>query len=436
MIRIALALGLAALLLPAAAGAQPVSTASEWRDTLVFAPVEDADSTLAEPTGGEPAWQERAPEERTEWLGTPFEEELLAGPDHWERAGHAGPHTDFVFAYNRVDPVRMGLRAEARHEGTLYPRLVGRLEYAFGRDRTLYGGLIEQPLAPGAWLAVGGALYRRTAHNELQQVGALENSVDLFVARADFHDYYEREGQDGYLALRLRPLTELSLHARAEDHRSLPSVRDLTSLAHSGSDLRPNPAIQDGRLRSWVLRAERRARRGGRARPGLYHWGEVERAGGRMGGDFTYTRALADLRSYLRLSPGQLLGLRLVAGTASEGALPYQKEFTVGGVDGLRAHAFGEFRGDQMFLGMTEYSVSLWGERSRLPGSAQLITFVDCGKAWDAAGNRYQLERQRLPVDGGFGFATSEDEMRVYLAKNLQEPGSNFLVSVRLQRAF
>jgi len=170
--------------------------------------------------------------------------------------------------------------------------------------------------------------------------------------------------------------------------------------------------------------------------PGVYHWGEVEWAGHGMGGDFQYRRALGDVRGYVRLSPGQLLALRVTAGSALEGALPLQKQFTVGGVDGLRAHAFDQYRGDQMMLGQAEYSVSLWRPRSGWGGALQFITFVDSGKAWNTASQGYELDRQRMPVDGGLGLATGEDEFRVYFAKNLQEPSSNFLVSVRLQRAF
>ena len=42
------------------------------------------------------------------------------------------------------------------------------------------------------------------------------------------------------------------------------------------------------------------AHRTGRTRAGLYHWIELERAGGGLGGDFGYTRLLADVRSVLQ----------------------------------------------------------------------------------------------------------------------------------------
>jgi hypothetical protein len=41
-----------------------------------------------------------------------------------------------------------------------------------------------------------------------------------------------------------------------------------------------------------------------------------------------------------------------------------------------------------------------------------------------------------VAADGGFGFSTSEDNVRIYFAKNLQDPSSDFVVRLRLQRPF
>jgi hypothetical protein len=39
-------------------------------------------------------------------------------------------------------------------------------------------------------------------------------------------------------------------------------------------------------------------------------------------------------------------------------------------------------------------------------------------------------------VDGGLGLTTAEDNMRVYVARNLQQEHAAAVVSVRLQRPF
>jgi len=41
-----------------------------------------------------------------------------------------------------------------------------------------------------------------------------------------------------------------------------------------------------------------------------------------------------------------------------------------------------------------------------------------------------------MQADGGFGLATTEDGLRVYFARDLQNPGSEFVFSVRLQTPF
>ncbi len=367
--------------------------------------------------------------EDEEWVRAPREESRIYDS---ELCGREGSHVDLLLDYNRVDQLRLGLRTEIQKEQSFHPRVGVRLEYAFERERILYGSLIHQPLTRSGWLGLGAALYRRTDHGELQQTSDIENTADVLFARFDYRDYFEREGMDGYLSARLRRITNVSLHARSDDYHSLALRGGTRSLFHRDRPLRGNPPVDEGNLRSLALRAERPALVFGRAQPGTYHWGEMEWAGRRMGGDFRYTRALGDLRSFVRLSPTQLVALRAAAGSTIGGALPFQKRFTVGGVDGLRAHSFARYRGNHMLLGSAEYSVGLW----RWARSPWALAFVDVAKAWSSPAGDFALGKQIMPVDGGFGLASSEDNMRVYFAKNLQEPSSDFVVSVRLHRPF
>src|SRR5207249_3232052 len=152
---------------------------------------------------------------------------------------------------------------------------------------------------------------------------------------------------------------------------------------------------------------------------------------------FQYTRVLADLRSVLRLSPATTLAVRAVAGHAVEGRLPAQRVFPAGGVDGLRAHRLGEYRGNQLALAQTEYTVGLWKLRSQFfEGGLHAIAFVDAGRAWQNDEHHWDLDRQRVQTDGGLGLGTSADNLRIYFATNRRRPGSDFVVSVRLRRPF
>jgi hemolysin activation/secretion protein len=223
---------------------------------------------------------------------------------------------------------------------------------------------------------------------------------------------------------------------RRDEYRSLPSV-GATSWFHRGRLLRLNPAIDDGETHTAALRLERVAHTTPYTHAGTYHWIEAEWAGRALGGDFTYTRLLGDVRGVLRLSPATTLMLRGVAGHTPSGALPAQKAFPLGGVDGLRAHAFGQYRGDRLLLLQAEYVIGLWKLRTgAFEGGLHAIAFVDAGKAWFDSGHDWSVGRQEIEVDGGVGLAAAEDKLRVYLAKDLRHSDSDFVASVRLRRPF
>jgi hypothetical protein len=411
------------------------------RDSLPYEPPA-ADSLAAADSGAVDSGRdslESDPEtlESGAWLRAPFGDDLLTDPDAWAARGEFPHRVDPLLDYNRVDQLRLGLRLQAQTASEPWmPRVGARIEYAFGRKRTLYGAQLEQPLLPNGRLAIGASMVRVTDHSELHQVDDLENSLALLFGRQDYRDYFEREGFGGYLATRLPGISTVSAHLRRDEYRSLPLRTGTQSWFHRDRELRDNPAILEGEAHRASLRSERLAHRTRRTRAGLYHWIEIEEAGGRLGGDFHYRRVLADVRSVVRLSPATTLALRAVAGATTRGELPPQREFTAGGVDGLRAHAFSVYRGDQVALAQAEYNVGLWTiQRGGLEGGLHAIAFVDVGRAWRNA-DGWNPQDQRFAVDGGFGLGTSEDNLRIYVAKNLQDPDAAVVLSARLQRPF
>lgn len=367
----------------------------------------------------------------------PFGERLITPADAWEEAGHGRSRTGFVLDYNRVDRVRLGGTYEAQMPGTAMPRLGARLEWAFQRERLLYGIQLEQPLGERTPYAIGVAMVRKTEHHELQQVADWENSLALLFARQDYRDYFEREGAGAYAAADLRGITTASLHFRSDEYRSLALDRGTRSLFYRHLPLRDNPPVAEGTARSWTLQLEHRLAPGALRHPGFYHWLTVERAGHGAGGEFDYVRLFGDVRSVVRLSPATTLAVRAVLGHAADGDLPPQREFVAGGVDGLRAHPVASMRGDQMFLAQAEYTLELWPFRSPVVDlGLHLIAFLDAGRVWTARDNDYDLSRQHLAADGGFGIATSGEHLRVYFARDLRDPDSDFHVTLRLQRPF
>ncbi len=445
------------LLLAALAGAHPARAAAP--DTLGTGPARAAvPDTLGTGPPGLLEFAPLAPDSdsaeappppdagfvgQTEWLSAPFGERLLSEPDVWRtrrlQLGRNARNTRLepVVDYNRVDLFRVGLTGEAQDPSTMAPRIGGRYDYATGRRRALYGVQLEQPLLPPGLLVLGVSLSRRTDHSELQQTDDVENSLALLIARQDYRDYFEREGFGAYLAWRVPDFSVVSVHVRNDTYRSLAVRGDTYSFFERDQAVRGNPAVAEGDVHAVLFRLERQTQRTARTRAGFYHWIEVERAGHGMGGDFEYTRALADVRTVWRLSPTATLALRAAGGTTATGVLPPQKEFTIGGVDGLRAHAFAQYRGNQLLLAQAEFTTALPRVRPRgFDAGLHAIAFVDVGRAWDDGGHAWWPGRQRMQVDGGFGLTTAEDNLRVYVARDLQQSHADAVFSVRLQRPF
>ena len=420
------------LLLAAGVAAVPIVPAAwahEPGDTLQFWPVSPAEDETADESQSdhESRW-ERA------WLQDPFHRHLLSHSRHVVYDDHGFTDWDGVLDYNRVDELRLGVSTQAQGPWGYAPRFAAQLSYATGRRRWLYGAQLEQPLDRANRFGVGVSMSRATDHLDLNQVDDFENSMALLFGRQDYRDYFEREGVDAYVAARWPGVTTLSGHLRHDQYRSL-SALNVRSWFHTRRTLRANPAIEEGEVHAFAIRLERHARHSA----GFYHWIEFENAGHGLGGDFEYQRAVADLRTVVRLSPGTWLNLRAVAGSGLAGQLPPQRTFTIGGVDGLRAHSFGAFRGDQAALAQAEYTIGFGGlGRSRHVDFEGLhaIVFVDTGNAWTNPDHDWDLDRQHYALDGGFGLGTDEDNLRIYFARDLREPGSDFVISARLQRPF
>src|SRR5262249_1231244 len=130
-----------------------------------------ADSIVAIPRG--PRAADLEPE--SQGLSTPFGDPLLPalGPGKGGE-GRGALRFQPVLSYSRVDPLRAGAAAQWMPDETWVPRIGARFEYAFGRERGLYGIAVEQPLDAARRLALTASAVRITDHSELQQVEDIE----------------------------------------------------------------------------------------------------------------------------------------------------------------------------------------------------------------------------------------------------------------------
>ncbi len=155
----------------------------------------------------------------------------------------------------------------------------------------------------------------------------LLNSAQTLLGLDDYFDYYWREGLRARLRLWLPGRTALEAGLRAEDHSSLAATTTF-NLPGRRWRPRPNPPVEEGRLRSLEARFEW----GGPYRPfGLRANRRLEMKveHGGLGGDFSFTRLHMALDGHLetflrRRSAPNALDLRLVAGYAL-GRVPVQR---------------------------------------------------------------------------------------------------------------
>ena len=104
------------------------------------------------------------------------------------------------------------------------------------------------------------------------------------------------------------------------------------------------------------------------------------------------------------------------------------------------AHGHTHDLGHEMFVvltGQAEFTIGLWRLRApAIEGGLHAMAFVDAGRAWSNPDHAWDVNRQHIASDGGLGLATSDDNLRVYCARDLQKRAASVVISLRLQRPF
>ncbi len=334
--------------------------------------------------------------------------------------------------FQRVDGIVLGIEETIKGEGEddVAPRLDLAQIYAMHRGRWLYEAAVHVPLPLPGPPRVGAGLFRLTrsfSGFDDRIIGDLENTLGALLFKVDYRDYYEEEGFELHLEQPFWRCNRAEIGYVQSRHEAVyNSTR--TSLTHWDDDFRPNPAAAEGDSRTLELAASRDTRRGQKGHPGTAHWYRVswQRAGGALGGDFDYSQLIADLRQYVKVSPGQSLSGRILFGDNFAGHLPPQKLFSLGGIGTLRGHDFKSSTGDQCLLGNIEY-------RFDVMRNFYTLTFVDVGAT--ASGGE-DVTGEEFDLDGGFGLGTRNGRAEITVARNLRAADAPFLVGFRLSMMY
>jgi hypothetical protein len=341
--------------------------------------------------------------------------------------------------YDRVDQFTLGADLRYENRARLHPELHLGGSRSFGRDRWLFDVGIVQPVGTSEALDLGVRVYRETATPDRHRMGDTENSLATFFFREDWRDYHEAEGIALHAAAFVGPVARLVGTWKDEDHTSVSKTTDW-GLFGGDTRMRANLPVDEGQLRSFTLEADVDTRNSERnPSRGFWATGRHEWAGGDLGGDFEFRRAIADFRRYLKLSRGHFLDFRVLGGLidgARRGgtsgtltgfdAVPVQERFYLGGTGTMRATQFKSLTGDRMLLANAEMRVEVFRE-------FQAVAFVDIGDAWIDA-----TAEPALKTDAGIGFQDSDSSFRLNVAKKLDGRGDEdgIFVSARIQRMF
>ena len=374
-------------------------------------------------------WEKDYRDRRDEWRRHRFRSYAPAFVgdfgDRWPFMETASYRPISSIRYNRVDGLTLGVRRRPMDWDSYdRARVFGQVSRAFGLDEWRYeiGGearLGHAYRSNDFDVKVGGAYRMETATNDLWKASWGENSAAAFFFRTDLFDYYQTEGFTLYAQARMTPLLQATVAYRSDDYTSLD--RNASWALFGGDDFRVNPRINEGRMQSVVAAVDGGKVRGLRWIPsGVAFRAEAEFGEG-LGGDFNFTRYVGDVRGYFRLASDAGLALRVRGGT-SQGDLPIQKSFTLGGAGSVRAYPQNIFRGSEMVLANAELTFYDVDPLDGILGGVAMFGLLDAGWVNGTADRSFEMD-DVIPA-AGFGVAFDDRQVRLELAWPLRDMGT------------
>jgi hypothetical protein len=370
-------------------------------------------------------------------------------PDLGEREDWFSPVDGFV------PSLGMGI-AVFDHDAFNHAFVAGHLSYKFASDRAGYSLGFERPFFDKTKLYLGGELHDLTASDDQWQASSLEASLAAVGPRRTVRDYYRRRGVQINGALRVHPQIEMLVAWRGERQEPLPTASDF-SLWNSNEPFSPNPIAQNGRLNAVVVGASAASRSFDResleatyrrhqfdtlfgerldefdgkhdtAPVWRLDWTSEISEPGAFGSDFDFRRHIVSARSRLAMSEHQTFGVRAIGGW-SEGVLPPQRQFGVGGLGSVHGYDFKEQVGDSIALLNLEYELG-WR------GGLKAIGFFDVGRAALRQTQGVLAATPDRPWLKGVGWGIGLGDFRVDFGYQLAEIPSSLRVTVRIGRTF
>ncbi len=365
-------------------------------------------------------------------------------------------HKALILNYNRVEGLFLGMAFPKRITGKYnYFNLHGFVGYGFQLKKWRYELEIDR------WLfdqrdyrfELGGKIYDFTDTHDSWLITPMENSLAAFFLHDDYQNYFRRRGYELHASQNLTIYFKGTLAYRNDKYNSLQKNTDW-ALFGGKKKFAENPAIDEGNMHSLYgeLYLDTRdnielPRRGWFARLG------VETSNSKLRSDYSFNQYEFEIRRYQPITRFDRLDIRLKA-ASSEGTVPVQKQYQLGGISTLRGFSHkalpggeGYYGGDRMLLANIDYNLSprIIGTDFLFFNDLRYILFFDVGNVWmreqvsskDSWSEGFDwLKLNDLKSDLGIAFTSWSGRFRLSIARRLDTGKEPFRVTVRLTKPF
>lgn len=347
----------------------------------------------------------------------------------------------FMVSYNRVEGIFLGagVPKEFRDYYGMESRLTfyGFYGYGLSNDQSRYRGGLTRKFFGRNGIEFGVEAFDLTQSDDQWIIPKDENSIAAFFFHQDFHDFYRNRGSSVYAIKNFGYNFNIEGGYRQEEHENM-SVEKDWSLFRNGRQFRDNPLVDEGIYNNTYLTltlGNPKWNRGTSLRI------EAEWNSSLFEDEMpNYERYIATFSRKQQLSRDDALNFRVRYGT-SNGAVPIQKKFDLGGIGTMRGYRFKEFRnGDKMALVNFEYTtrgdVISGLEFMPILDDFNISFFADAGVIWNRADDLPNTSDFNRSV--GIGISSEDDGFRIDFAKPLDGPENerDVIVSFRINRMF
>lgn len=348
---------------------------------------------------------------------------------------------DARLGYNKVDGFFLGLKVPKvigdQFEFVPQVTLHGFFGYGFSNDRWQYYAEFDKWFFEENKLEFGVEAHDLTDTQDNWIIENEENSVAAFLIHEDFRDYYYRRGFGGHIAQDIGDFLRLKVKYLADDYSMAENKTDWAlfggdkKFKENYSFMGIGANILPGMMRSIVTSGDMKLFNSDLLMSGSMEYADSED----IGGDFTFNKYIFEMKGFFDIGRFEGLDFRIRLGN-SDGDLPPQRMFTLGGISTLRGFSHKEFWGEQMALANLEYRLFSHSKPSRMwfLKLFQIVLFADAGSVHPDIFTDFDTEYYKSDV--GVGLMGSDDYMRFNIARRTDTSKDPWVVTFRIQRSF